>query len=130
MQKFTNCIVPDTGHRNSDGYVRVWDKPQTQGGRLTMLHRLEYEKVFGKIPKGYEIDHRCKNRECCNVNHLEMLTSSVHRAKDSGLRHLERTVKILKFCKENPNLSQKKVADLFGVSQATISYIVNSYNLK
>lgn len=37
-------------------------------------HRFMYEKKKGKIPKNYQLDHLCRNRWCCNPEHLEPVT--------------------------------------------------------
>jgi hypothetical protein len=37
-------------------------------------HRFAYELIKGKIPKDKEIDHLCRNRKCCNPEHLEAVT--------------------------------------------------------
>lgn len=38
-------------------------------------HRFSYEFFNGKIPKGLELDHLCRNRLCVNPFHLEPVTS-------------------------------------------------------
>ena len=35
------------------------------------LHRLMWETLVGPIPDGLEIDHLCRNRKCCNPDHLD-----------------------------------------------------------
>ncbi len=42
----------------------------------TSAHRFIYEFVFGGIPGKLQLDHLCRNRGCCNPNHLEMVTAS------------------------------------------------------
>lgn len=121
MQKFTNCIVPDYGNRNSDGYVRVLDKPRSQGGKLKMKHRMEWEKINGPIPLDHEVDHLCKNRECCNVEHLQCIPRSDHRAKDNHLRYKKRREHIRVFKEQNPDMTQKDIANHFGVTQPAVS---------
>ena len=37
-------------------------------------HRLAYEFAHGSIPAGLVIDHLCRNRACCNPEHLEAVT--------------------------------------------------------
>lgn len=124
MQTFTDCIVPSYGHRNQDGYVRVLTKPRRLGGKLVMKHRVEWELVYGPIPEGYEINHKCKNRECCNVDHLECLEKSVHRAKDNAQRYKTREEYIKEYFKENPITTQRELARLYGMSQAGISKLL------
>lgn len=123
MQKFTDCTIPDYGNRNEDGYVRVLTKPRRLGGKLVMKHRVEWEKVHGPIPKGYEINHLCKNRECCNVDHLECITISEHRSKDNALRYKQREKCVSLFRDHHSNLTQSDVAKLFGISQPAVSKI-------
>lgn len=38
------------------------------------VHRLSYMLFIGEIPKKLEIDHLCRNRKCCNPDHLEPVT--------------------------------------------------------
>lgn len=38
-------------------------------------HRFVYEYLIGKIPKGKQIDHLCRNPRCVNPEHLEPVTS-------------------------------------------------------
>ena len=43
-----------------------------------MFHRFVWENKHGPIPKGYSVNHKCKNRGCQNVDHMELLTLSEH----------------------------------------------------
>lgn len=88
-----------------------------------MKHRLEWEKVHGPIPVEYEINHLCKNRKCCRVDHLECIHKSLHKSKDNRLRYRGRIEEVLKFKQENPKATQKEVAKKFGISQAGVHQI-------
>ena len=126
MLMYTNtCIVPDSGYTTEDGYIRVLTKPRKVGGYLKMLHRLEWEKVNGPIPKGYEINHKCRNRECSNTNHMELLTSSEHRVKDNSVRYKNREDSVVAYKMMNFSVTQKGLGRLFGVSQSAVSKILN-----
>lgn len=48
------------------GYGQLYVAP-----KVVYTHRFTYERFVGRIPKGYEIDHLCRNRKCCNPRHLE-----------------------------------------------------------
>lgn len=54
-------------HSNEYGYLQ-------REFRRHSTHRLAYEQRFGVIPDGMYIDHLCRNRPCCNPDHLEAVT--------------------------------------------------------
>jgi len=54
---------------NHDGYGRF-----CFNGKNPLTHRLVYELLVKKVPKGLELDHLCRNRACCNPDHLEPVT--------------------------------------------------------
>lgn len=41
-------------------------------------HRVAYLALVGPIPDGLQIDHLCRNRACCNPDHLEPVTPHVN----------------------------------------------------
>jgi hypothetical protein len=69
--------------RGSHGYGQMgWG---ISGGRNagTTTHRIAWIATWGPIPAGMVIDHRCRNRPCCNPLHLRLLTN-VENAADNG----------------------------------------------
>jgi len=65
------CILW-AGPLHNVGYGRV--------GRSGLAHRVAWENANGPIPEGMVIHHRCGNRPCVNVVHLECLTHAQHNA--------------------------------------------------
>jgi hypothetical protein len=67
--KFSDGCIAIKGEKTRLGYVRLWN-----GGNRILAHRKVYESVNGAVPQGFELDHLCKNRWCCNPNHLQVVT--------------------------------------------------------
>ena len=87
------CYDPDYGSINSDGYVRVVEGSRRDGSRrLVMRHRYMWEGAVGRIPEGYEINHLCRNRRCCNIDHLECISKSEHASKTNRDRWADQRV--------------------------------------
>lgn len=55
-----------------DGYGDI----RRTGSRL--LHVFAWEVLRGPVPAGLELDHLCRNRACCNPDHLEPVTRRVN----------------------------------------------------
>ena len=81
----SGCFVPISHSLNTDGYFRKYIN-----GKQQMFHRVIYELHNGPIPKGYEVDHMCRNRACCNVKHLRTLTRSEHLLHTNTTRYAKR----------------------------------------
>lgn len=61
----------------------IWKGGKVRSGKLaypayrqTRGHRESYLRYVGKIPKGYQIDHLCRNTLCVRPDHLEAVTHS------------------------------------------------------
>ncbi len=79
MQTFWNKVKKTdtcwlwTGSNNGSGYGEIRIK-----NKKFYTHRLSYEWAKGKIPIGFQIDHLCKNRDCCNPDHLEAVAPKIN----------------------------------------------------
>lgn len=62
------------GYVDGGGYGRI-----TINGKQESAHRVFYALKINSIPRGRarnipQIDHLCKNRKCCNPDHLELVS--------------------------------------------------------
>lgn len=64
-----NACWPWTSWMNSKGYGKF-----KLCGWHSSAHRIAYAVTHGEIPEGYDIDHICNNRACCNPSHLQAIS--------------------------------------------------------
>lgn len=64
---------------NGYGQIRPGD-----GRGALRVHRAAYELANGPIPDGMQIDHLCRNRLCCNPDHLEAVTREENIARGNA----------------------------------------------
>lgn len=58
---------------SSNGYPTIWN-----GKQNVLVHRLQWEKHFGEIPKGFVIHHKDENKLNWNIENLELLPMNKH----------------------------------------------------
>ena len=70
-------------NKEGEGGCWIWTGGLCHGyGDVTMnrrqwrLHRLMWEHYVGPVPEGLVLDHLCRNRACCNPEHLEPVTQA------------------------------------------------------
>ena len=64
----TGCWIY-TGCLTSRGYGHI-----RFGKTMKMVHRVMFEHQKGPVPDGMDVDHICRNRACCNPDHLEAVS--------------------------------------------------------
>lgn len=81
-----NCWIW-IGSQAGEGYGKI-----RAFGKIYLTHRLSYILHKGKIKKGLEIDHLCRNRLCSNPEHLEAVTKQVNVSRSNvGLKNKSKT---------------------------------------
>lgn len=78
------CIVCISHKYNHNGYMRI----RLPGVGKVTLHKWLWEYYHGKVPEGYQLHHVCLNRNCLNINHLQLLTFDDHIKEHERLRKL------------------------------------------
>lgn len=106
---------------NKDGYGRRRFRGQSMGA-----HRAAWIETNGAIPGGLVVRHKCDNRACVNIEHLElgtqaenMMDCSVRSTFNSKLT--EEDVKDIRTSSD----TLKFMAEKYSVSETTISRIRN-----
>lgn len=119
-----DCWLWQAGTHNGYGafYFRGQNKP---------AHCVAYILTFGKIPKDKLLRHTCDNRLCVNPNHLipgthwdNMHDMAEHRRRKRGLSPDE--VAAIRV-QAKQRVPYRTIAKNFGVSEPTISNILNGY---
>ena len=82
-----------------------------------MYHRLKWEEAHGSIPDGYEVNHRCLNRACSNLEHLELLDGTEHASLTNRMRYLPRKERAYEYW----NLHRPSGTELAKLFETTIS---------
>ena len=68
-----------TASVNEGGYGQFF-----VGGKRWRSHRFAWTAFRGEIPAGLELDHLCRNRRCCNPEHLEPVTRRENQRRGNG----------------------------------------------
>lgn len=69
------------GAKTPDGYG-VWGSGRM--GHTNRAHRILYEQEKGPIPPSMTLDHLCRNRDCVNPIHLEIVTNKENVLRGVG----------------------------------------------
>jgi hypothetical protein len=68
-----------TGYVDNGGYGNITIDKKTK-----LVHRVSYELFKEQIPKGLQIDHLCRVRNCINPDHLEAVTPKENALRGFG----------------------------------------------
>lgn len=112
---------------NGTGYYRVGI-----GGKLHFVHRLVAKLYIPNPENKPQVNHKDGNKLNNNVDNLEWVTNkenTIHAIK-TGLQPIEEKSKVAKlkrsqvqFIKSHDEMTRKELADLFNISENTISDI-------
>lgn len=105
----TDCWVWQRS-KNGKGYGQM-----KMNGKLWAVHRIYYEREYGPIPEGKQLDHLCRNRACVNPMHLEPVSGTENMRRGSATKvSLEQVREIRKLAEADA--SKKELARWYGIS--------------
>ena len=79
-----------TGYINDGGYGTFHTSE-----RPVLAHRFSYNRAYGEIMEGLELDHLCRNRRCVNPNHLEQVTRRENTMRGNAPQKLKLRQKMI-----------------------------------
>ena len=123
------------GQRNHDGYGRL-----RRGGRQPLAHDVAWELIYGPVPPGMKVLHRCDNPPCCKPADLflgtqgdnvrDMVAKGRHRVRAWGEHHGHARLTeadVLEIRRRRAlGESYRVLGEAFGVNPQTAWNVVNS----
>lgn len=78
--RWTGCI-------DQQGYGKFKVGSTTLGTARTVLtHKWYYEYTNGPVPDGLELDHKCRQHDCVNLDHIEPVTRRINQKRGTNGR--------------------------------------------
>jgi hypothetical protein len=103
--------------RSGHGVVKVQSKAK-------MAYRIFFMFFVGPIAEGLQLHHTCENPACVNPQHLLAVTPGQHARLHAKL-DFQKAAEIRRLYHQE-GLTQKDIADRFGVDQTTVSCVVTN----
>lgn len=95
-------------------------------GKMLNAHKVFYEEVYGPVPDGLELDHKCKHTRCVNPEHLEAVTHIVNVSRSKVIKLTDVAIeKIISY--RTSGLTYEQIARRVGLSFNTIARVCKGY---
>ena len=138
---------------DKSGECWVWTGAKLKGGRSypygiiriegknVYAHRLAWEMENGTLERGSHVMHTCDNPSCVRVDHMKIGThqQNMQDRDDKGRQAHGERVHTAKLTEEDRSaimvmrkrgMTQQAIANVFGVRQGTISFLLNGKTWK
>ena len=90
-----------------------------------LAHIVEYERKYGPVPEGLELDHVvCSNRQCINPDHVAPRTHAQNIQRSPLAKITMETAREIRSYKGTA--TYKVLGERFGLDAASISRIMNN----
>lgn len=124
-RKAIRYVVEDRGYRTP---CWIWQLSTTIWGYGTeqskAAHRVMYERHKGKIPKGLQLDHKCRQKDCIRPDRLEPVTGAVNVQRGRLAKLTPYGVTQIVYLAHTSGLTRCDIAEIQGVSPATVFAIL------
>lgn len=130
------------GHRDAHGYGRVAIGTGERRGLSLLAHRVAWELTNGPIPADRHVLHRCDNPPCVRPDHLflgDQRANNTDRDSKGRVRHgsthrsaklTEHDVSEIRMLAAAGLMTQRQIAELFGVSHGAVSDLLRGLTWK
>jgi hypothetical protein len=105
--------------QSQDGYAMA-----TVKGRRVAHHKAMYESIYGLVPKGFVLDHRCNQRACVNPAHLETVTTATNNRRGKRAKLTAEKVREIRELYPAGLHSHASLAIDYGVTKGTIRAVL------
>lgn len=95
MRVARRCVYEDRGYRTlcriftgskNKGYGQISTGRIGDGtATMTTAHIVVWEDCFGPVPAGMQLDHLCRQPDCCEPTHLEVVTSLENKLRAAAV---------------------------------------------
>lgn len=112
---------------NEDGYGQITAQIIDNGPRRNTsikAHVLFFVDAVCKVPPGFMLDHKCRNRKCVNYQHLEIVTNAENVRRGNSAKLDLAKVAEIRSRYAGGGVSQFSLAGEYGVSEATVHGVV------
>jgi|SRR5271166_1894912 len=120
-RKSVRYVIEARGYRTP---CWIWQLGLSVWGYATenskSVYKVMYEEAHGPVPKGLQLDHLCRQKDCINPEHLEPVTCAVNVQRGRLAKLTPYSVMQIIWLSKTTSLTRIEIADIFGVSPGTV----------
>ncbi|WP_420853314.1 HNH endonuclease [Sphingobium estronivorans] len=118
----SGCFYSISHKTNQDDYLyKTWTVDGEKVREAFHRFTLRAHNDLDAIPDGYEVDHICGNRPCCNPKHLRLIERSDHKRVTNMMRYADRHERARlhwETHRHSRRVTGEELGGLFGVDQS------------
>ncbi len=126
-KKRSKWIEQDCGYETP---CHIWQGQPSQRypslkikGKPVKVHLWAWEQVYGPVPVGMVVHHRCDEPRCCNPKHLEIVTQATNAHYGRSAKLTMDKANQIRALYATGAYSLRKLAEMYEVSRGTIENV-------